>query len=482
MMLCVPMLAVSCLQRDFVEADGILTVNKREMLVPADLQLGRNLVKDTLYVTSNRTWTARFQSDVDWVSLDTPAHQNMGRTSDIVPIAFTFKDNMGDEERSVKLKLCCSDGEKIVTIRQEPIKYRLLLTKGNLRYKDLMADADTCRLHINTNTDWSVRVKEGSTMDVSFQKTEGRFSSDINIYIGENNDSENGTTATVVISATNCQDIEIPLSQLRCTPYFKLTSGRSYKAVEGVNNATFSFRTNANWRAEIASVEGYNPDYIQGGSGTKAAKNVKIIFPHCCDFDRTEGKIVVRFVAEDVTDTPTITITQKPVIRYCFGTLTNSTMYHPEVTIGMSADTWPFKKPSFAEMPSGSGSAIWKEARTEFELVNGVKVWAYSKNGFWKNGLSGLMFGGAAGNYITIPGFPGHKLVRFVYCYRGPTAFYGNITDEDEVLLPESAFTTGSQGSRTEVIVKGAEPGKTYRLCATSTNNFYMGDVVFYYE
>ena len=95
----------SCLERQFSESESAVSVNTREILVPSDAFEGKNLVKDTLYITANRNWSVEIEPEVDWVSVDTTGWQNLAQVSEAHPLVFSFKDNGNDEERSATLNI-----------------------------------------------------------------------------------------------------------------------------------------------------------------------------------------------------------------------------------------------------------------------------------------------------------------------------------------------------------------------------------------
>ena len=132
----------SCLERQFSESESAVSVNTREILVPSDAFEGKNLVKDTLYITANRNWSVEIEPEVDWVSVDTTGWQNLAQVSESHPLVFSFKDNETDEERSATLNIFCDGKKKQVKVRQEAISYRLVLTSSKDGFGAVKSDGD----------------------------------------------------------------------------------------------------------------------------------------------------------------------------------------------------------------------------------------------------------------------------------------------------------------------------------------------------
>ena len=106
-----------------------------------------------------------------------------------------------------------------------------------------------------------------------------------------------------------------------------------------------SFRTNQYWKAEIVSVENYDLSKVSlsASEGPMSEKNVKVLFPACVEFGK-QGKIEVEIIADELSEPILVSMTQDPAIRASFGT-------------PITADTWPFTVPAYAEFTNSSATA-----------------------------------------------------------------------------------------------------------------------------
>ena len=487
--------AVSCLDREFNEDSAVFTVSSSSLLLPCDVEEGKDLVKDTLWVTSNRSWTVSVPDTVAWLHLDKDGHQGLSGVSERVPLSVSCNDNLTEGERSTELHLFCQGESRTIKVLQSSIHRRLVLTRGARTYSDVDPEGQTDTLIINTNCPWTIGLKAGSKVSVRFAllpeagaspswntTLTGTGTAEVLMQIVENDDRENGKNGTVLISAAGCRTIEIPVSQLIGIPIFRVElANKEIKADDGISNYTFPIHTNVKWRADILSVHGYDSLKVTGTYGSKGASSATVIFPYCTAFG-DKGKIEVKFTAEDVEGEFVYTIEQNPCIRFGVGKLGSEAMYTANAAIGVEAANWPFKSPIWSYIPSSSASAKDPNKRVTFELLNGYKLYAYSMKGFWKNSKTGWLFGGEAGNYLELPAIPGFSLKKILYCFRGTSAFKGQVQRSKDNAVLAGTFSTGGQGSVTEILVNNAAKGDTCKIVANGATNFQIGEMSLYYE
>ena len=104
----------------------------------------------------------------------------------------------------------------------------------------------------------------------------------------------------------------------------------------------------------------------------------------------------------------------------------------------------------------------------------------------WYKTDTGLNCGGGAGNYIESPAIEGRKLVKVYLKTAAPTPkrLDFSVCGSDR-LTPlkggEQVSLTAKQKDNTWIL-GGTESGEKYYLVNASTGNFYMAEVVFYYE
>ncbi len=484
-----------CLERQFAETQAKLTTQAEELVVPCDLTAGRNLVRDTIFVTANRSWSAAIvEEGIDWMTISAPGHQDMARVTEVVPLALAFQDNETDEARTATVHITSADGDRDVTIRQEAISYRLQVRSDLGPFEAVSSEGDTIKLKINSNTSWSAQLKEGSEADVRFSKNaretaatpslEGKYSQTLDVVILENDELEE-KAAVIVLSATGCDPIEIPVSQAKGRPYFRVIGPETLEAEPGRADATLDIKTNIAWTAELVSAEGYEAGEVKVPTGgAKTAKTVKVTFPYCIDFN-TPGHIVLRFNGEGLETPVEYVITQRPCIRIMWYDYKNAKL------VGASSSTYPFTTPPLSDIVTSASNAKAQYKKSEFEMVTkrgGFVFKVYSTPGIWRNGGTGLMFGATVGDYLKLPVIEGHRLVRIDYGF-GATR-NSTSTLKLDVKNPDGQTVEGGEirmscnnVPRTDVFeLSGTAAGVEYSLVQQATVNFGIGDLILYYE
>ena len=196
--ICLILMAVSsCLSREFTEQNPYISIDTGSLTVPSDDVSGK--VCDTLYVTSNRSWSAVFAEDVDWVRMAVNGNENLAGVSEIATLPLEFDNNESYEHRSVRLVISYDSLVEEVVITLEAIS-----SKGG-RFD----------ISFYCNTKWKAKVDYTDGMLLSLSANEGNLSSTISVNVNKNDDPDNEKKAVVTLSADGCQDIDIVLIQQR---------------------------------------------------------------------------------------------------------------------------------------------------------------------------------------------------------------------------------------------------------------------------
>ena len=58
----------SCLSREFTEQNPYISVDTRQIVVLSDVDSG--VVRDTLWVTSNKSWGTSLSEEVSWMKME----------------------------------------------------------------------------------------------------------------------------------------------------------------------------------------------------------------------------------------------------------------------------------------------------------------------------------------------------------------------------------------------------------------------------
>lgn len=457
----------SCLSREFTEGTPYISVDTRQVVVPSDIDSGE--VRDTLWVTSNRSWGAAFSDEESWVRLEEVGCENMAGVSKIAALPLVFENNSSYQDRSVELIICSGELTEKVIITQEAKSYRLSLVEAPDGVGDISSDGGTFEVSFLCNTDWTAKVNYNDGMSVSLSSENGNGPSAVTVTVKPNTDGEKGRNAVLRLSAEGCLDIDIMLVQQRRIPYFRLEGGNEIVMTPGMDNCPVVFKTNQNWTAEIISVENYDPADVSLSmtDGTLADKSISVNFPACVEFGK-QGKILVEFVPEESAEPIRVCMTQEPAIRASFG---------PPIT----EDIWPFATPEFSELTKSSTTAIYVGQETEFVLKNGYSFNIFSTDGFWHNTATGFMGGGAAGDYIELPVVEGFRPVRIEYTCLGEIPIRCDVRSSDGRVLEESVFNASVE-EVVSVDLKGTVASEAYRIVTQNTRPFSLGDLAVFYQ
>lgn len=108
-------LACACTKTSFGEAEALLSVDALE------LTEARSEGRDTLYITTNRSWSAHLTEPSEWISLEKEGGENMAQISRLYALPIEVKANDGMDERSATIRITCGEEglSKTVTIKQQ---------------------------------------------------------------------------------------------------------------------------------------------------------------------------------------------------------------------------------------------------------------------------------------------------------------------------------------------------------------------------
>ena len=112
------LLLPGCL-KTFREAEPRLEVDKAELTVRA--KSGSGYVKDTLYVSSNRSWSATVTEGSDWLDVGDGGFENPAEVFKKAPLPLFCKENTVDEERSARVLIIGAGFQKEVIVTQKAL-------------------------------------------------------------------------------------------------------------------------------------------------------------------------------------------------------------------------------------------------------------------------------------------------------------------------------------------------------------------------
>lgn len=114
------LLLPGCLKSTFREEEPRLDVDRSEVTVRA--RSGTGSVKDTLYVSGNRSWSVVFAEEAGWLSLGTEGFENPSGVLKTAPLVVICEENHADDPRSADLVILGGGEQKTVTVRQKGIQ------------------------------------------------------------------------------------------------------------------------------------------------------------------------------------------------------------------------------------------------------------------------------------------------------------------------------------------------------------------------
>ena len=209
-------------------------------------------------VSSNRSWYAHLNDvdhpvaidqEVQWASIDVREHLNLTKVLEEVPIAIRFNRNTSQAAINGKLDFY-SEGEIFlsVPIVQEGAVYHLQAVPDKT---DANCDQDVIHISVDCNTEWSAQIVS-ATANVSLDKASG-FDPGILSVSFEENYEVTEKYAQIKISASDCEDILINLTQDESVPYLKLSPSNVYQLPGDAVSGKIIIQTNCAWTAEVAS-------------------------------------------------------------------------------------------------------------------------------------------------------------------------------------------------------------------------------------
>ena len=417
----------SCLREDFKESEPVLKADVECLEVDAQPQDETAPVTGVIKITSNRSWNAAFVNEngsvevPEWVRMETASHVNLSDASDTKVFHLFFDANGINRSRSTRLRVVSGEREFVVGVVQQALVYTLSVAGDP--HLTVGYAASEQQIDIRCNTTWNARVKDGATAAIVLSATEGYGDASLTVDIAENTDLNAEKSAVILLSAEECDDIEITVAQQRAEPYLILDRENTPIVLSGgATSSRILFRTNSEWSATV--VESTFPELtIDPQSGNGTADGIDLRFPS--NVSDGEVSATIEFQIAGTTIAERITVTQK-----------RSYLIELDFTEGD-----PFSEQT---LPTTSASAI--QTATCYTLSqNGtdypIEITPAAGKGFYLGGTSGkyLIFTGSG--TMRIP-----KLDRFVLSSVKITAISASNR--------RYSITANSDGSNT---VKGGE-------------------------
>ena len=186
------------------EEEPVLNLEQNELMLPGDNEDG-SPVRDTITISSNRSWSASVVSGEDWLEIDTDEILNLDECTKDVRIALKAADNRGSR-RTAGILFSAAGVSGTIDVVQESRIPRLDV-KEKAAYSSVSPDAATYPLTILSNMTWTAELSSSSVGYASLNLSSGEGNGTVNVTLTENGDGGNTRTTEVVFKAEGCDDV-----------------------------------------------------------------------------------------------------------------------------------------------------------------------------------------------------------------------------------------------------------------------------------
>ena len=389
------------------QEDPSISVDRSAISVTAETY------SDTLYVTSNRGWS--IQEGDGWLTFEETEVLNLGGAEQTTALVLRFTGNTDFSPRSTSFTIKGEGFDQPVTVSQGGLIPVFAVTSP-LTVEGISPIRDTVCIVINSNLDWTAKVKEGATADVTLLSTSGHKSDTLKVLVGENKDFASGKVAVIQLDAPGRETIEVSLGQSVATPYIYIeTPGKKYIEPEIFGSLGgrrwFNVRSNVAWTAEVDAEKSEAEEIsLVSSSGNGNVDKFKVLVRGTNkDFDRTK-KVVVNFKYEG-------TILCSHEMTQQKGSILAFEFKWQEDSNPSDDRCWWFTDP--AAFPASADNL---KGTGTFVTPGGYRVGWKATSKIYVAG-EGLYTGNNSTDYFEFPAIEGRKLVRVTMVEKG-----GNVT------------------------------------------------------
>ena len=537
--------AVSCLEQKFYEDKEVLSMDSSAIEIPSEKEIPEEEsaadqnIYDTVYVTSNRPFSASLQPEEDWISLVESECINLSGRTQTVPVVIVCSRNRKDVPRSTTLVIS-GEGSKIsVPVTQKAPVYYLT---AQLDKERVLGVRDTCLVKVRSNTKWTARLDDTETTALAtITKIAGRDNGSLQVCFGLNLDFENTKDAVVVLEGEGCEPRRLKITQNDGSPFVTFLE-KDFREAPESHYIPISVTANVPWtisventsfvKGKIITEESYKAystapskwvevsggDYVEG-------LNLAYIGEH--GGDPTVDKSVTLVASTvDGTSTSRITVQQHGCIHLDFLDIEPTAAGSAEPFKSCyGEETWPFSYPNYTEMCFTWNGCMLDPVRYPFDghlygevivqlkcgytmpiRTNGYEddLGATMGGGFWyqtKNKGLQLSYCINGYDYLKTPIVPGMALKRLIFeasPFGVNTAYVrecGGSDDPKEVpdFVPNAkqwkyvnantAYVEHEPGYTFEHVFENPEKEKSYRLSFEQTKCCSsIKELVFIYE
>lgn len=466
-----------CLEQNVTINDAELNPDTDSVIAKAEFLPGQSDSVCTVRITSNRSWFAHLNDldnpvgidePVPWGKIDVKDHFNITSVTDEVNLKITFNRNYSQTAINGTLDFF-SEGKKVYSlpVKQEGAVYHLSVTQNK---EEANCDADYIILNVNCNTSWTATLLEGATAEVTIDGNGGFDPGQIRVDFKDNFDAAHGKEASILFTATDCNDTTLVLKQSKAVPYVRLSPNSDKVLATWARSGNLIIQTNCNWKAEV--VETTMSDVVLENTEGSFAIGDQII-PFSFDNPGVDPheirNLKIAVTAEGVDEPLIIDYTQRSPFLFDF------VKGSPTATV--------FDPPLPTSSPNGEMTHKIVHGEYEYEIVNHMN---YNKNGTYFLYKQYNKSYSPKYSYFSFPAIEGLTLkkVNIIFLYnKSNYKITTQIKDAAGTSYSDKmSLTIKETGDVLEIECRDTEPGVSYRLQSSADRNCYINEIELFYE
>lgn len=457
-----------CMENKVPVEEIAVNTDVESVTASAEFLPGANANEKVLIVTSNRSWYAHLDDidnpvaidqDVPWASIDVHEHLNLTKVRDEVAVTIRFNRNYSQTAINGKLDFY-SEGDVFlsVPIVQEGAVYHLSATPDKT---DANCSKDVINISVDCNTNWSAQIVS-STAIVSLNTTAGFDPGTIEVLFEENYEVA-VKNAQIKISATDCEDVLIDLTQDKSEPYLKLSPANVYQLPGEAVSGKIIIQTNCAWTAEVASAT--LSDIVLSKTsevaGISGDQEIEFSFTNPGIDPKTQMNAIFSIKTDFAELKPEYTQRCPLVVDFIHGT------WDPALPTATSAEE------RYYTITAG-----------ESQYTISLCVFYMKSNYMLIRGYLNPTYG-----FLTTPAIDGLTLKAIVLEKKANSSYYkvtAKVEDLDGVKVANQISNSEQGNVKVKWTLgdtgKEPQPGKSYKLLCTQNQNCAASKVILYYE
>lgn len=432
----------------------------------------------SLTVTSNRDWSIQKSNSADWLGIEDLnfTAPKSGEASKDVKVSVAA--NSSSQSRTANFYIYSSDAKiDILTITvTQSAQAPFLRVTSSKTVDGIKAEGQEVEITIESNAAWKAQTKEGSTASVSYRPESGSGNGTLVAVVAANAQTV-AQTATVVVSAEGCENIEIVLNQEasivpaeaeitypESTGYTAHINAQLISSLGG-KRAVF-VNSPVEWEAKVAASSTSTGIVLSKASGHSGLDTLVVTVGANKDWDNRKA------IAIEITPkggkTATASLEQEK------GSILALEMYLP-----VFKGYWPFEETPATETGTNSGTGSY--------TVAGYKFGYKATSDCMFETSYGWRVGRGIGDYYEFPAISGKKLkkvsivdgnaggVPAIVDAAGATV-NGGANNQCDLLVAASSddFKTIAVNKLATWTLSGTKGNTAYRLQATADGTLRM--------